>query len=371
MTTSRIQTLFDTFRQFVASFVRSLSDRAGSSSSSSAMLGPYTLGPKIGQGGMGEVYRARHSLMDRDVAIKVLPFELADAEGRLRFEREVQVTGRLESPNTVAIHDYGCTPDGRAYYVMELVEGYDLDRLVTELGPVSPGRAVHLLKQICAALDEAHAVGLVHRDIKPANIALCERAGRQDVVKVLDFGLAEELGKASNPRPAALVGTPAYIAPESILAPESIDARTDLYSVGAVAYWLLTGTPVFDGSSVVEICSQHIHSVPEAPSARLGRALPADLEAVILRCLAKDPAERFASTRLLAEALDRCDCAGEATAGAPAFARGTRLRAVPPGRSSSRALSGRRRNLRSSLRVVRPELWEPRLQRPEPCLRQA
>jgi eukaryotic-like serine/threonine-protein kinase len=273
--------------------------------------GPYTLGEKIGQGGMGEVYRAHHALMDRDVAIKVLPAALADEEARARFEREVRLTSRFESPNTVAVHDSGRTPDGRPYYVMELVDGYDLEALVRKFGPQSPGRVVHLLDQICAALEEVHAAGLVHRDIKPANIAICERVGVKDVVKVLDFGLVGEVGAISPSERRGLVGTPAYLAPESILAPESVDGRVDLYALGAVAYWLLTGTQVFGGSSLVEICSHHVHSMPEPPNQRLGSAIPSDLEAVILRCLAKDPADRFENAHALREALAACISSAE------------------------------------------------------------
>lgn len=271
-------------------------------------LGPYTLGEKIGQGGMGEVYRARHAMMDRDVAIKFLPADHADDEARIRFEREARLTSRLESPNTVAVHDYGRTPDGRFYYVMELVDGYDLEELVRTFGPQPASRVVHVLKQVCDALDEAHSAGLVHRDIKPANIALCERARVKDVVKVLDFGLVTELDKPGTREDSShLVGTPAYLAPEAILSPDAIDSRVDLYAVGAVAYWLLTGTPVFDGGSIVEICSHHIHSTPERPSARLGLPVPSELEEIVLRCLAKDPARRPASARALREALEACE----------------------------------------------------------------
>ena len=279
------------------------------------MLGPYALGPMIGQGGMGEVYRARHAMMDRDVAIKILPADHADETARARFEREAQLTSRLESPNTVAVHDYGRTADDRPYYVMELVDGYDLDALVRTFGPQPAGRVVHLLDQICGSLEEAHSAGLVHRDIKPANIALCERAGVKDVVKVLDFGLAVELGKPNADEPHALVGTPAYLAPEAILHPESVDARIDLYALGAVAYWLLTGSQVFEGDDLVELCSHHIHTQPERPSARLGRPLPSDLEAIVMRCLAKDPAQRYASARDLRDALSACDCADDWAAG--------------------------------------------------------
>ena len=292
---------------------------ARASSASPERLGPYTLGEKIGQGGMGEVYRARHAMMDRDVAIKILPADHADEEARIRFEREARLTSSLESPNTVAVHDYGRTPDGRFYYVMELVDGYDLEELVQTYGPQPAPRVIHLLEQVCSALEGAHSAGLVHRDIKPANIAVCEQANGNDVVKVLDFGLVTEIGDhGSSDDGSRLVGTPAYLAPEGILTPDAIDARVDLYAVGAVAYWLLTGTPVFDGSSVVEICSHHIHTVPETPSTRTGTPVPADLEAVVMRCLAKDPAQRYASARALREALAACDAADEWCADAAA-----------------------------------------------------
>ncbi|MBS2014107.1 MAG: serine/threonine protein kinase [Deltaproteobacteria bacterium] len=275
-------------------------------------LGQYTLGAKIGEGGMGTVYRASHAMMKREVAIKLLPAERAGKGGIARFEREVQLTSRLESPNTIAIFDYGRTPDGTFYYVMEYIDGYSLDDLVTKFGAQPPGRVVHLVKQVCTALSEAHAIGLIHRDVKPANIALCERAGVFDVVKVLDFGLVKELGTDSAATAeASLTGTPLYLSPESIKAPDKVDARSDLYAVGGVAYWLLTATHVFEGSTVVEVCSHHLHTAPESPSSRLGSAIPPDLEAVVLRCLAKDPAERYANADALRDALDACECAEE------------------------------------------------------------
>jgi eukaryotic-like serine/threonine-protein kinase len=275
-------------------------------------LGQYTLGEKIGEGGMGAVYRASHAMMKREVAIKLLPTERAGKEGLVRFEREVQLTSRLNSPNTIAIYDYGRTPQGVFYYVMEYIDGFSLEDLVARFGPLPPGRVVHLAKQICAALSEAHSIGLIHRDIKPANIALCERAGVFDVVKVLDFGLVKELGTdSSSTTEASLTGTPLYLAPESITAPDTVDGRSDLYAVGGVAFWLLTGTHVFAGKTIVEVCSHHLHTKPETPSARLGAPLPTDLEDVILRCLEKDPAKRYANAEALAEALDACDAAEE------------------------------------------------------------
>jgi serine/threonine protein kinase len=286
---------------------RSRTSSEGASASSNGRCGPYVLGEKIGEGGMGAVYRARHAMIGREVAIKILPAERTDEESLARFEREAKITSRLESSNTVAVHDYGRTSDGRAYYAMELVEGQDLERLVRTYGPQRPRRVVRILRQLCRALEEAHDSGLVHRDVKPANIALCERAGVKDVVKLFDFGLVAELDQAHSVDDDVLVGTPAYLAPEAILSPRTIDARADLYAVGAVAYWLLTGTPVFEGSSIVEICSHHIHTAPDAPSSRLAHDLPAELEAIILRCLAKDPSDRWSSARELRLALEACE----------------------------------------------------------------
>ena len=275
-------------------------------------LGQYTLGEKIGEGGMGAVYRASHAMMKREVAIKLLPAERSGKQGLVRFEREVQLTSRLNSPHTIAIYDYGRTPEGVFYYVMEYIDGFSLEDLVARFGPLPAGRVVHLAKQICAALSEAHTIGLIHRDIKPANIALCERAGVFDVVKVLDFGLVKELGTDSaSTTEAALTGTPLYLAPESITAPDTVDGRSDLYAVGGVAFWLLTGTHVFDGKTIVEVCSHHLHTKPDSPSARLGGPVPSDLEEVILRCLEKDPAKRYPNADALAHALDACGAAEE------------------------------------------------------------
>jgi serine/threonine-protein kinase len=275
-------------------------------------LGQYTLGKKIGEGGMGAVYRASHAMMKREVAIKLLPPDKAGKNALTRFEREVQLTSRLESPNTIAIYDYGRTPDGVFYYVMEYIDGYSLEDLVEQFGPLPHGRAVHLAKQICNALAEAHAIGLIHRDIKPANIALCERAGVYDVVKVLDFGLVKELGTdTASTSEAALTGTPLYLSPEAIKTPNAVDGRTDLYALGGVLYWLITGTHVFEAETIVEVCSHHLHTKPERPSKRLGTPVPSDLEEIVMRCLAKDPADRYASADALRDALDACDCVEE------------------------------------------------------------
>ncbi len=271
-------------------------------------LGQYTLLRKLGAGAMGEVYLASHALLRRRTAIKLLS---ADAEShRLeRFEREVQLTSQLTHPNTIAIYDYGRTSEGLFYYVMEYLEGLDLEGLLRVSGPQPPGRVIHILRQVCGALEEAHGMGLLHRDIKPANLFLCRRRGIPDLVKVLDFGLVKDLGNSGEgalTQSRGLTGTPLYMAPEAITSPDAVDARSDLYSLGAVGYALLTGTHVFEGHGVVEICAHHLHTAPEPPEVRLGRALPKDLCDVVLHCLEKRPEARYASARELRVALDAC-----------------------------------------------------------------
>jgi hypothetical protein len=273
-----------------------------------AQIGQYRLREKIGQGGMGAVYRATHALLRRDTALKVL---LPDrvGTGSSRFEREVKLTAQLTHQNTVAIFDYGRTPHGVFYYAMEYLEGGDLERLVEYAGPLPPARAVRILEQLCRALAEAHALGLIHRDIKPSNVILCERGREGDIAKICDFGLVKDLNATSEAaltQNNALTGTPLYLAPESIKTPESVDARADLYSLGALAHFLLTGEPVFDGKSVVEVCAAHLHERPQAPSSRrLG--VSAGLDAVVLRCLEKKPEARFADALELRAALLACD----------------------------------------------------------------
>jgi len=273
-------------------------------------LGQYTLGEKLGEGGMGVVYRAEHEMLRRPTAIKLLPPERAGEDNLKRFEREVQLTARLTNPHTVSVYDFGRTPEGVFYYVMEYLDGVDLEDLVKESGPVDPGRAVRILRQICAALYEAHGIGLIHRDIKPANIILCERGGFPDIAKVLDFGLVRDITAVSDVRLTAenvIHGTPQYLAPETIRNAGTVDARSDLYAVGAVAYYLLTGTPVFSGRGALELIHHHLQSEPEPPSKRLGKPLPPKLEAVVLSCLAKDPDQRPESAKALADALKACD----------------------------------------------------------------
>jgi serine/threonine-protein kinase len=269
-------------------------------------LGQYTLEEKIGEGGMGVVYRARHALLRRPTALKLLPRELAGERSIQRFEREVQLTSALTHPNTIAIYDYGRSPDGLFYYVMEYLDGITLEELVTHDGPQPCARVVHLLKQVCGALQEAHEVRLIHRDVKPANIVLCVRGGLADYVKVLDFGLvkhavqsAPELSTAR-----AVVGTPKYLAPEALTNPDGVEARADLYAVGGVGYELLTGAAVFDGATVVEVCAKILHELPVSPSERRGAPIPPALEALILSCLAKDPNARPSSAAEIVVALE-------------------------------------------------------------------
>jgi eukaryotic-like serine/threonine-protein kinase len=327
-------------------------------------LGQYVLEEKIGEGGMGVVYRATHAMLRRPAAIKLLSKERTSERDQHRFEREVQLTSRLAHPNTVSIFDYGRTADGVFYYVMEYLDGFDLDRLVNADGPLEPARALHVLTQVCGALGEAHALGLVHRDIKPANIVLSERVDAPDVVKVVDFGLARAIEKdTKHSRAGAILGTPLYLAPEAITHPESLDGRADLYALGAVGYFLLSGRNVFDGPSVVEVLSKHVLEAPKPPSAVLGRALPADLEDVLLRCLAKEPAARPRSAEELMTALLACEDARRYDKSA-AFAwwrtRGATLRSKVgrTGSTSPRtmAIDFRSRNLSRAAGEVREEL---------------
>ena len=261
-------------------------------------LGQYTLEQKIGEGGMGEVFRARHALLLRPTAVKLLPRARAGARAVERFEREVQMTSRLTHPSTIQIYDYGRAEDGTFYYAMEFLEGVTLEELVLRDGAQRAGRVVHILADVCASLAEAHDAGLVHRDIKAQNVMLCARGGAYDVVKVLDFGLVKTVDEEAH-EGESLAGTPAYMAPEAIAHPEQFDARSDLYAVGALGYFLLAGAPVFVGNSAFELLGQHLHAPPMPPSERAARDIPAELERLVLACLAKSPHERPASARAL------------------------------------------------------------------------
>jgi hypothetical protein len=275
-------------------------------------LGQYTLEEKIGEGGMGSVYRARHAFLRRPTAIKMLSAKATNEDALKRFEREVQLTSQLNHPNTIAIYDYGRTPEGVFYYAMEYLDGIDLQDLVDMHGPLREGRVIGILRQISGSLAEAHAVGLIHRDIKPANIILTTRGGIPDYVKVLDFGLVKAMDaehEAKITRANVSVGTPYYMSPEAVERPDTITAVSDIYAIGAVGYFLLTGTPVFTGKTVMEICMKHVKTAPEAPSKRLGHSVAENLEALILRCLTKAPKDRPQTARVLLEELDLCESA--------------------------------------------------------------
>ncbi len=257
-------------------------------------LGQYVLKEQLGSGGMGEVYRAEHALLRRPCAIKLIRPEKADDPDALRrFEREVQITATLTHPNTVQVFDYGHAEDGTFYYVMEYLPGLTLEELVRQHGPLPPGRAVHFLRQVCAALGEAHARGLTHRDIKPGNVMVCERGGVCDVVKVLDFGLVrlpkEDADGGTLTREGTVAGTPAYMSPEQAGGEAALDPRSDLYSVGALAYFLLTGRPPFADRSAARMLAAHLYE----PPGPLPAEVPPALAAVVMRCLAKVPAERW------------------------------------------------------------------------------
>lgn len=271
-------------------------------------LGQYVLEQKIGEGGMGEVYRAWHGMMRRPTALKLLRPDHASDKELARFEREVQLTARLTHPNTITLFDYGRTDDGVFYYAMELLDGATLQRIVEIDGPQPVGRVMRILRMACGALAEAHGIGLIHRDIKPANIMLCRQGGECDVVKLLDFGLVKELAvgrDAGLSVASTLIGTPLYMAPEAITAPESVDARADIYALGAVAYYLLSGSELFSGQTLVEVCGAHLHREPDPLESR-GVSVPKELEAIVRACLEKKPERRPQSATELRRQLDAC-----------------------------------------------------------------
>lgn len=276
-------------------------------------LGQYHLDERIGAGAMGVVYKGHHAMLRRATAIKLLNVENLDDAAIARFEREVQITCKLNHPSTIAIYDYGRTPEGVFYYAMEYLEGVNLQSLVENYGPQPAHRVIHILRQVCGSLYEAHSLGLVHRDIKPANIMLNRRGGESDVVKVLDFGLVKAVDEKQD-RSGGLSGTPLYMSPEAIQTPDLVDARSDLYAVGGVAYFLLTGQPVFRATTLLELCQQHVSGVPESPSKRLGAAISFELESAVLACLDKNRARRPQTARDLLALLNRCPSAGKWTA---------------------------------------------------------
>jgi serine/threonine-protein kinase len=286
------------------------------------VLGQYRLDTKIGEGGMGVVWRASHVLLRRPTAVKLIAPHRAGDSAIRRFEREVQLTARLKHPNSVAIYDYGRTRDGTFYYAMEYLDGTDLERLVAEHGPLPPARVVHVLTQVLGALAEAHDLGLVHRDVKPANLLVSPRRGEHEVAKIVDFGLVKsiELGQKQSALSTAdnLTGTPLYMAPEAIQSPGNVDGRSDIYALGAVAWFLLVGRPPFEGTSVIEICAKHLHEAPLRPSVALGRPLPIDLEDIVLACLEKNPDARPQDARTLRRRLEASSSNGRWTAEAAA-----------------------------------------------------
>jgi serine/threonine-protein kinase len=278
-------------------------------------LGSYRLDVLLGRGGMGEVWRASHRMLARPAAIKLIRRDALARDPAMaatavdRFEREAQVIASLQSPHTVALYDFGVTDDGSLFYVMELLEGVNLDTLVKKFGPVPPERVVYLLRQACASLAEAHHRGLVHRDIKPANIYLWQRGMEHDVVKVLDFGIVKKGIAEDGPEARTLTrandvaGTPDYMAPEIAMGTGSIDGRADIYALGCVAFWLLTGRPVFEEKTAMAAIVAHVHRQPIPPSTATEFAVPAALDHIVLDCLAKDPEARPATADALATRL--------------------------------------------------------------------
>ena len=279
-------------------------------------MGSYQLGELLGRGGMGEVYKASHRMLARPAAIKLIRPEMlgsndpaAAARAIARFRREADAAAHLRSSHTVDLYDFGVTEDQTLYLVMEFLEGMDLESLVRQHGPMPAPRVIHVLRQVCDSLEEAHARGLVHRDIKPANIHLGRVGCRDDFVKVLDFGLVKT-SRSTEPSLATIegviMGTPAYMAPEMSLDAD-VDGRADLYALGCVAYYLLTGEQVFTGDTVIKVVSQHLQAVPVPPSQRTELQIPPALEKLVLACLAKKPEDRPQTARQLAQSLDAID----------------------------------------------------------------
>jgi serine/threonine protein kinase len=265
-------------------------------------LGGYQLVERLGEGGMGEVWLARHRLLARSAAIKLIRPEMLSDGGPDkaavtvgRFEREAQATAALTSPHTIRLFDFGQTQDGTFYYVMELLDGRDLESMVRDFGPLPPARALHVIRQVCRSLAEAHARGLIHRDIKPANIYVCRMGLDYDFIKVLDFGLVKNADRPMGPtqltsEPIAM-GTPAYMAPEAILG-EEVDRRVDVYALGCVLYFLLTGRILFEADSSMRLLLQHVQEIPIPPSQRTEQAIPCEIDELVMACLQKDPNRR-------------------------------------------------------------------------------
>jgi serine/threonine protein kinase len=300
--------------------------RLGAAVQRARRLGNYELIERLGQGGMGEVWRANHRLLARPAAVKLIKPEMLgakDAESRQllirRFEREAQATASLDSPHTVELYDFGVSSEGVLFYVMELLRGLDLQSLVERFGPLPSERVVHLLAQACDSLEDAHGRDLIHRDIKPANLFVAQKGGICDFVKVLDFGLVKRwradegvglrdslqslVQSRSQTAVGQIVGTPAFLAPEAALGEQAIDARADLYGLGCVAYWMLTGTMVFDETSAFAMAVAHVTKEPLRPSQRVSQPIAPELEAIVMACLHKDRERRPSSAGALRELL--------------------------------------------------------------------
>jgi len=274
-------------------------------------LGNYVIDRDLGKGGMGQVYVAHHALIRRPTAVKVMNSDPTRSEEMLgRFEREVQLSANLTHPNTITVYDFGRAADSDTfYYAMEYLEGLDLQRLVDRDGPLPPDRVCYILRQACGSLGEAHRAGILHRDIKPSNIFLTERGGMYDFVKVLDFGLAKDIGPVEQEltRAGQVFGTPLYIAPELARGKSSVEGSADIYSLGCVAFFMLTGKTPFEGGSPYDVVAKHMNVPPEAPSTRTAQDIPAELDEAILRCLGKQPEDRFPDMESLADALAAID----------------------------------------------------------------
>jgi len=284
-------------------------------------MGSYQLVTLLGKGGMGEVWRARHQMLAREAAIKLIQPDVLSRTGgnsvliRGRFEQEAKTTALLRSPHTVELYDFGVTKEGVFYYVMELLDGIDLETLVKKFGPLPPARVASILRQVCRSLADAHSHGMIHRDIKPTNIFLCRMGNEYDFAKVLDFGLVKVLDghETQMTVEGATTGTPAYMAPEMALGSSPVDGRTDLYGLGCVAYWLITGTLVFEEKGATAMMLAHLQKVPVAPSKRTEIMVPASLDRAIMMCLAKEPAQRPPDADVLARMLECCDDVGSWT----------------------------------------------------------
>jgi predicted Ser/Thr protein kinase len=310
ISTALMTTMWWTLTVGLSSIACYVIHRLRSEVSSIRSLGQYQLERKLGEGSMGVVYQATHGMLKRPTAVKLLRPELGGREVHDLFRREVQLTAKLTHPNTIRIYDYGRTPEGLFYYAMELLDGASLQDIVEATGPQPVPRVVHILRDVALALDEAHSVGLIHRDVKPSNIMLARRGGADDVVKVVDFGLVKRLQDDDDPETSdtrSIKGTPHYLSPEGVNTPDEVDARSDLYSLGAVGYYSLTGRTVFEADTVLEVCMQHVQAAPAALSEARGEPIPKELERLILSCLAKRKDDRPESAQALADALDQLD----------------------------------------------------------------